>query len=74
MSNFIVPHSKCFSWLVRNDNQPQTTMRLNVFKQWAAEMACFQNEANRSGKPVEYYQRGRVIRIFYPAKSKITDI
>lgn len=54
-----------FAWLIDNLDGREIG-RLEVFWDWAGEMVHFQNVANRTGKPVEYFQRGRALRILLP--------
>ena len=58
-----------FAWLLDNDNQPRHPIRLWTVWGWATEMAQFQRDANRTGKAVEYYQRGKVLRTLLPSKA-----
>lgn len=55
-----------FAWLIDNAGNDRSVGRLNILWGWAKEMVHFQDVANRTGKPVEYFQRGRVLRILYP--------
>lgn len=64
-----VTRFKHFAWLIENQYVPRTPFRLVVLWQWAGEMDHFQQQANSTGKPVEYTQRGEVVRTLYPAKT-----
>lgn len=57
---------KQFAWLLDNDSHPRTAPRLSVLWGWAYEMSQFQSEADRTGKAVEYMQRGQVVRVLHP--------
>jgi hypothetical protein len=57
-----------FAWLLDNDHQPRNRTRLQILWQWADEMAQLQRQVNRTGMPVEYHQRGKVVRTLYPLK------
>lgn len=37
-----------------------------IFWSWAGEMTAFQDEANRSAEPIEYIQRGKILRVIHP--------
>ena len=55
-----------FAWLIDNAGDDRSVWRLMALWGWAGEMVHFQSEADRTGKPVEYYQRGRTLRVLYP--------
>lgn len=55
-----------FAWLLDNGREPRNHSRLLVLWAWADEMVHFQLEANATGKPVEYRQRGEVVRTLNP--------
>ncbi|MGB3536860.1 MAG: hypothetical protein WBA42_01740 [Mesorhizobium sp.] len=59
-----------FAWLIDHAGNDRSADRLNVLWDWAKEMVQFQDVANRTGKPVEYYQRGRVLRVLYPQAAR----
>lgn len=61
-----IMHLEQFAWLIDNAGDVRHSVRLAVLWNWAREMAQFQNIANRTGKPVEYFQRGETLRILYP--------
>lgn len=55
-----------FAWLLDWDDQPRHRGRLSVLWQWADEMVRLQAQADQSGSPVEYVQRGNVVRVLHP--------
>lgn len=65
-SNAALARLKQFAWLIDNVGDDRSEWRLEVLWAWAGEMAEFQDEANRTGAPVKYFQRGKVLRILQP--------
>lgn len=61
-----------FAWLLDNDNDRRPE-KLLVLWSWADEMAYLQKDANETGKPVEYYQRGKVLRTLHPSRADADD-
>jgi hypothetical protein len=61
-------HFNFYKWLLDRDGDPQNEMRQEVLFHWAYEMALFQEEANRTGEPIDYYQRGKVVRTIQPER------
>ena len=61
-----IMHLEQFAWLIDNAGDDRSALRLAVLWNWAREMVHFQNEANRTGQPVEYFQRGRTLRVLHP--------
>ncbi|MHA6644683.1 hypothetical protein ACX3P1_18705 [Mesorhizobium sp. A623] len=55
-----------FAWLIDNVDDDRSARRLEVLWDWAGEMVHFQSVANRTGKPIEYFQRGRTLRVLFP--------
>lgn len=58
-----------FALLLDNNEQPRIALRLAVLWGWADEMLYFQGEANRRGEPVEYIQRGQVVKVLHPEEN-----
>ena len=58
-----------FAWLIENTHGVKNSFRLVVLWGWAKEMVDLQEEANLTGKSVEYFQRGEVLRTLYPHDS-----
>lgn len=59
-------HLEHFAWLIDNRGNDRSARRLEVLWHWAGEMVDFQAVANRTGEPVEYFQRGETLRVLYP--------
>lgn len=55
-----------FAWLVDNCGDDRSAGRLEVLWDWAGEMVHFQMMANLTGRPVEYFQRGKALRVLLP--------
>lgn len=54
-----------FAWLIDN-LYGRELRRLEVLWEWAGEMVHFQDVANRTGEPVKYFQRGKVLCVLHP--------
>jgi hypothetical protein len=61
-------HFCFYEWLLDRDGQPENEFRRWVLFGWADEMATFQEQANETGEPVEYVQRGKVVRTIRPER------
>jgi hypothetical protein len=56
-----------FAWLIENFKKARAhPMALQVLWDRAEQMARFQLQANCTDKPVEFFERGEVLRTLYP--------
>ena len=62
-------HFVFYEWLLERDGNPDNDFRRWVLFGWAEEMAFFQEQANETGEPVEYVQRGNIVRTIRPEKA-----